>query len=287
MKVLNNTNLLNNDLTNAKKIGFNTTNSEQDLNVGEMCYNAETEKFDIQLLESVKSSLFEELFFTVKAVGTITKGDIVVFAGAVGGQLLATRAENSATLSPDFIMGVAKHNIADEASGKITAFGVVSGIDTNQFNLANDETQVLLYLSTTAGKLTNVQPEAPFIKSTMAAVTKFDSSAGRIVVRPNLGTRINELHDVQLTNPQNYDTIVRVESSGRYENRPQHEFNSPFIKLNTNTVAEEPEVIDNGVHLKRTMSQETKIQWDENTDRWTIDGTKITKEGDLIDGGSW
>jgi hypothetical protein len=213
-----------------------------------------------------------------------------MFVGSQGDNLLAAPAVNSKTFNAEFIMGVAAENITAEAVGKVIWFGRLFDINTNAFNAADDESEVLLYLSqTTPGLLTNIRPAAPFYRATIASINNWSTSGsnGRLTVRPNIGSSLDDIQNIKIENVDNYDIIVYNETEEVWQNKKQHEFNSPFIILNTNTILEDPVVQTNGIKLKRTMSQETQIEWDENTDRWTIDGTRITKEGDLIDGGSW
>jgi hypothetical protein len=291
MKITTSQNLLNNNIFGVKKIGFDIGNNQQELAIGEIAYNAQTESFDIRVCEDFTGQQFQHTIFTVKANAAITKGQVVMFVGSEGDNLLAAPAVNTKNFNSEFLMGVAAENIPVETIGKVIWFGRLVEINTTAFNGLSNQNQVLLYLSqTTPGLLTNVRPSAPYYRGTIAAVNNWSTgngNNGRITIRPNLGPTLQDIQNIKIENLQNYDTIVYNQTEETWENKKQHEFNSPFIVLNTNTIVEDPVVQTNGVKLKRTMSQETQIEWDENTDRWTIDGTKITKEGDLIDGGSW
>lgn len=208
MKYLSNIKMVNNNVAEIDFIQFNNNSAEYTPNEREIVWNLEEGTFDVGLPNGVIGQMFEELFFTVKASGAIANGDVVVFAGSVGGEILASSGLNSSNLDAHFIMGVATEDIADEAYGKVTAFGRVRRINTITFDDANDQNEALLYMSTvTAGKLTNVQPTAPNIKSTIAAVKRWDEQVGEIVVRPDFGSKISDLHDVEITNPTSGQVI--------------------------------------------------------------------------------
>jgi hypothetical protein len=173
LKYLSNIKLTNNKILEIDLVQFNENSTDATPNEREIIWNLEEGTFDVGLPGDLTAQMFEELYFRVKAVGAINKGDVVIFAGSVGDNLLATKATNTTNLEPHFIMGVAAQNIADEGIGKITAFGRVRRINTLNFDDAEDQNQALLYISSgTAGNLTNVKPNAPYIKSTIAAVTR-------------------------------------------------------------------------------------------------------------------
>lgn len=86
----------------------------------------------------------------------INDGQVVYISGAVGQNptIALARADS---VSTSRVIGVATHNIANNATGKITVYGLVNDIDTSAF--ADGD---VVYLSpTTAGALTNVAPTGP------------------------------------------------------------------------------------------------------------------------------
>jgi hypothetical protein len=173
MKFISNINLENNKILAVDLIAFNENTSDVTPEERQIIWNLEEGTFDVGLPGDVTGQMFEELYFRVKAVGNISKGDIVKFAGAVGSNLLATKVINEPSLQAEFIMGVATQDILNEETGKITAFGRVKNIDTLAFDQAEDQTQAILYLSEyTSGQLTNIKPAAPYLKTSIAAVTR-------------------------------------------------------------------------------------------------------------------
>jgi len=117
----------------------------------------------------VISDLTGTIEFDAKATEAITKGEAVYIAGIDGNTpTVALARANAAGTMPAF--GIAADDIALNATGKITTFGSLTGLDAADFG----ETSITFSLGDTiyissaeAGKLTNVAPagEANFIQN--------------------------------------------------------------------------------------------------------------------------
>jgi len=117
----------------------------------------------------VISDLTGTIEFDAKATEAITKGEAVYIAGIDGNTpTVALARANAAGTMPGF--GIAADDIALNATGKITTFGSLTGLDAADFG----ETAITFSLGDTvyissaeAGKLTNVAPagEANFIQN--------------------------------------------------------------------------------------------------------------------------
>jgi hypothetical protein len=117
----------------------------------------------------VISDLTGTIEFDAKATEAITKGQAVYIAGIDGNTPTVGKARaNSSSTMPGF--GIAADDIALNATGKITTFGSLTGLDVADFG----ETSITfalrdtLYVSSAeAGKLTNVAPtgESNFIQN--------------------------------------------------------------------------------------------------------------------------
>jgi hypothetical protein len=165
-------------------------------------------------------------FWFVKASEAITKGDVVQFAGNVGGQIVVKKAVFAEiTTQPDLLMGVAKHSIANGNKGYIIAIGRLDNINTSGFSTP------ILYLSTTTpGQLTSTKPTNGF-KGSIAAIGRASTEGGSngfLLVRPNFIKGINEATDVLITSLTNKDILRWNSTSGRWEN------NADLTDLETN-----------------------------------------------------
>jgi len=127
----------------------------------------------------------EDSFFYIKASSAITKGQLVMFTGAVGASGVLTGAPSTGVTNPQYIMGVAAESIALNGFGLIQWFGEVTGINTNGFN----EGDVLYYDSAVTGGLTNVYPTSGIIV-TVAAVAKKSAGGGVLAIRVSATDRI-------------------------------------------------------------------------------------------------
>jgi len=127
----------------------------------------------------------EDSFFYIKASSAITKGQLVMFTGAVGASGVLTGAPSTGVTNPQYIMGVAAESIALNGFGLIQWFGEITGINTNGFN----EGDVLYYDSAVTGGLTNIFPTSGIIV-TVAAVAKKSAGGGVLVIRVTSTDRI-------------------------------------------------------------------------------------------------
>ena len=122
---------------------------------------------------------------------TITRGSVVYISGAQGQRpsLSLADADSESTSSKTF--GVVAENISDGAEGFVCTFGIVENINTSTFTAGQ-----ALWLSSTAGQLTNTKPTQPVHAVFVGYCLKVNSSSGRVFVNPQNGYELNELHNV-------------------------------------------------------------------------------------------
>jgi hypothetical protein len=71
---------------------------------------------------------------------------------------------------------------------------------------------------TAAGKLTNVEPEAPNVKICVASIMTRNQTSGVVFVRPTTNLDMVDLSDVQITTPANGEVLQYVSANSRWEN---------------------------------------------------------------------
>ena len=128
----------------------------------------------------------EETFYRVKASAPITKGEVVMFTGALGasGGLQAAPATGLTAAQAAYIMGIATQNIALNGWGYVTWFGEIKGVDTRGLSEGGwVDGQVLYYDPAVTGGLTKNRPAVPNAIVFMAAVVHAASN-GILFVRP-------------------------------------------------------------------------------------------------------
>jgi hypothetical protein len=160
----------------------------------------------------------EDLFYQIKnqTGSTITKGTALGFGGVIGssGRVLAVPFLANGTSTSLYFLGVAYEDIIDGGDGKALAFGKVRGVNTNAYPAGT-----VLYASTTvAGGYQTTAPIAPNNIIVVAAVVTQGTSNGTLLVRPTLGSNINNDEGVKITTPTTGD-LLQLQASGLWENK--------------------------------------------------------------------
>lgn len=150
-----------------------------------------------------------------KTGGNILRGQVVgVDTSQIvqGDQIRIMPAIGDGGLSSNLIMGVAANDIADNASGYVAWFGYVRQIKQSEIAQTGITLNVgdILYLSATEpGRLTNVEPTPPALKTTIALVVrKPNANNMTLLVRPKLNEDLRDLNDVDLNGINDGQTIV-------------------------------------------------------------------------------
>ena len=145
---------------------------------------------------SVPKTDLQNLYIYGKASGAITKGQAVQFAGAEGGHILIkTAVQSEINASPNYMVGLAENDIANNAFGYVLVNGRLN-MDTSVW----DEGDILYFDSagSTAGALTTTEPGDPNACIEMAAVSVDGVGNGEILVRTTILTRtIDEVKGLQ------------------------------------------------------------------------------------------
>jgi hypothetical protein len=162
-------------------------------------------------------------------------------------------------------MGIASANIADEANGYVTTFGMLKGISTTGLSLGD----ILFYNSNTnasAGTLTTTQPEAPNAKIQLAAVVRESTGGGlngELLVRVQTPVSLKDDSSVQFTNVANGEVLAFNGTANRWENKEV-----VSLGLNvalTNIANDQYLAYNNGTWVNRDLNAVTTTQitnWD-------------------------
>jgi hypothetical protein len=138
-----------------------------------------------------------KLDFYGKASGNLAPMDIVMFAGVQGDHILMTKANvNSVGFKPEYVIGMVETAINNGDFGRVRWFGLVENV------AITEDAESLLWLSQTIpGAFTTTEPTSGY-KILVAVVEKQRtgaSSNGKILVRPTLGSRIEDLHNTNIS----------------------------------------------------------------------------------------
>lgn len=164
----------------------------------------------------------EETYFRIRASAAITKGQVVMFTGTIGGSgaLTGAPASGLTATTASYVMGIATHNLAINDWGYITSFGLVRGINTTGGAEAWVDGQILYYDPTVAGGLTKTVPVAPNAKIQVCAVVNAASGgSGSVFIRPSFGGVLGQYEgDVQITSPADGQLLIRNQTDGKWVN---------------------------------------------------------------------
>ena len=195
------------------------------LAAGKVWYDGTTGAFNAGMGGgNITQQIGEELFVYGKASAAITDSplQIIYQTGATGASGVITFAPTIASITDGtLILGVATENLALNAFGRITAFGVVRGITTN--GTAFSETWAdgdEIYYNPVTGNPTNIKPVAPNVKVSVGTLIHAGAGgSGSIQVEINHGSVLGGTDaNVQLTSVSNGQIISYDGGNGYWKN---------------------------------------------------------------------
>lgn len=191
-------------------------------------WNRDDGTMDVGLYGGSVLQVGQEIHYYAKNTSgaTITNGTPVMFTGAVGasGKLTFGKAVADGSALADYMMGVATQDIANNAFGYVTSFGLVRGFDTTgtPYGEVWADGDLLYFDPATPGTWTNVQPAAPSIGIAVGVVVNAASGgAGSIFVRMHVDAALSKLQDVFISGgtPANNDILIYDTADSRWESR--------------------------------------------------------------------
>ena len=191
-------------------------------------YDAETLVKDntTGLIQWTKRANAGVVHFYVKAAEDLKKGHAVYGSGAVGNSRAIEVSKYIAnnTIDERRFLGIVEADIDNGEFGYVITVGTLKGIDATGDGITEAigetwlEGDILFASDSYAGELTKVQPSAPNQVIPCAFVLK-NNPNGTIAIRAyDLGYHVNELHDVEVTNPTQGQVLTYDETLGIWEN---------------------------------------------------------------------
>lgn len=139
----------------------------------------------VQMTTNVLGRVNESGYYYIKASSAITKGEVVMFTGAVGASGVPTGAPATGVTDGSYIMGVAAESMALNAFGLVQYQGTLRGVNTSVYV----DGDILWYDPAVTGGLTKTKPSAPNVKVQMAAVISAANN-GTILIRVSAGSEL-------------------------------------------------------------------------------------------------
>jgi hypothetical protein len=177
-----------------------------------------------QMNGSVVQHVGQELFYRVKLSAPATKGQVMMFTGAVGasGGLTAAPATGLTATQANYILGVADETGTTNDWIFVSNFGEVKNINTTGGVENWVAGQELYYNPLVTGGLTKTKPTTPNAIATVAAVVRVGTANGILFVRPTFGSVLGGTDgNVQFGTLNNGDVIVYDSTDMRWENAAQ------------------------------------------------------------------
>lgn len=193
-------------LSAIQKIAFNTT-AGQVAGVGQTVWNDIDGTLDIGLKGgNVTLQVGQELvqMCANRTGANLLDGQAVVIAGSQGERLTISLAQANSESTSSKTFGILTENINNNQSGFVTTEGLVRNIDTS----ALIEGAIVWVSPTVAGGLTTTKPSAPAHLVMMGVCVKQHATVGMIYVKVSNGYELDELHGVDIQNPQTGDALV-------------------------------------------------------------------------------
>lgn len=175
---------------NLPWVTFDTTPQNLPTDIGTVAWDGGT-TLGIQMTANVLQPVGEAQYFYIKADSTITKGQLIMFTGAVGASGVIKGAPATGLTDGQYLMGIAAEDIATNGFGLVTSFGHVRGWNTTGAPVGETwvDGDILYYNPSIAGGLTKTQPTAPNVKATIAVVVNAaPAGSGDVFVRVSTGS---------------------------------------------------------------------------------------------------
>ncbi len=216
--------------SNGQVIEYNATSGKWE-NVSPSALGGDMTKavYDTDADGVVDSS--EKLEFVAKnSTGvTIAKTKVVYISGATGQKPNITLADASLEISSSKTIGITRTSIANNADGYVITHGTIHDINTSGF--ADGDA---LWLSETAGEITNTIPSEPAHSVFIGYVAYAHPTTGKIILHIQNGYELNELHGVSVSSEVNNDILQFEASTGLWKNKQLNysQLNNHFVLVN-------------------------------------------------------
>jgi hypothetical protein len=178
-------------------IRFNIASGSLAYQEGQMYWDSEDHTIAVQTETSeVTLQVGQEVFVraTNKTGVTIDNGSLVYINGAQGNRPTIALATASGTVAEHTSIGITTQSIDNNNTGYVTTFGLVRGLDTSLFTEGD-----ILYLDTTPGGITNVEPSGTNAVSKIGHAARIHATEGIIFADADIGPdHVRDLVDVTL-----------------------------------------------------------------------------------------
>jgi hypothetical protein len=139
----------------------------------------------------------------------LVRGNVVYSYGSQGDRVSVRLASASAESTSSKTLGLVNDTIAVGGTGYVTLYGAMDKLNLGSPFVAGDP----LWLGTTPGTYTRTKPQAPTHLVYLGVVQRANSGNGTAYIKIQNGYELEELHNVQITNPLS-SQIIQLDSTG-------------------------------------------------------------------------
>lgn len=157
----------------------------------------------------------EQLALCYNGTGsTLNIGDVVRIVGAQGQRPSIALASASNETGSSKTFGIVAEQILDQQEGFVSTSGIVTDVDTSAFSAGD-----VLWLSASAGKITNIMPTQPYHAVFIGYCLKSSITSGHIFIKIQNGYELDELHNVLITNASDNNILSYNQSASLWLNQ--------------------------------------------------------------------
>lgn len=208
MKFLNDIKNSNNSILNIKKLGFEITNEDLPLEIGETNFDPDAKTLITRITENDFLRHGQQQIIRVRNTTgtTILKGRAVYVTGGISASpiLLIDLANNNDIGQARRFIGLTTTEILNNEFGNVVTSGVIEGIDLPSENFSVGDCAYI----TTNGEYSNIKPEKGLVTIRVGMIIRVSNNNGAILVFSRFQPFIGMLSDVSITDPQSGDLIV-------------------------------------------------------------------------------
>jgi hypothetical protein len=152
----------------------------------------------------------------VKAAEGITKGQAVYISGANGTNVLVSKASNATEATSSKTLGLIASTVSTNGFAFVITAGLLAGLDTSTATAGDP-----VWLGTSGNLIYGLanKPVAPAHLVYIGVVARSNNSNGEILVRPQNGYELEELHNVLISGLADNEVLAYDSASSLWTNQ--------------------------------------------------------------------
>lgn len=165
---------------------------------------------------NVTLQIGQQEFMRVKHADSngLSKGNVVYFVGSDGTNKTVRLATASVEASSVDVLGVMAESVTGGSTGWCCTYGFLKSINTNHLTEGT-----VAWLSASPGAVTSTKPTAPNHGVQVGYVIRKQQNNGVLFISVQNGYELDELHNVQISNPQDGQVLKYSASAQVWTNQ--------------------------------------------------------------------